>query len=168
MFQIVYNFTGIMLLSKSLALFSIFVIIFSLSESLRTTNATNLEQQQLIVEHPTDQQAKIGEQVLLKCKIRNLKGEPQWCIDDFCLGISKKEINENHQVLKGRPRHRIVGDKSKGEFHLLIEPVQLQDNMYYYCMVTAASESVKAVKSKKAFLTVLSNLTASYFYFNFK
>ena len=38
----------------------------------------------------------------------------------------------------------------------MIEPIQLQDNMFYYCMATAASETIKAVKSKKAFLTVLS------------
>jgi hypothetical protein len=114
--------------------------------------------QQIIIEGPIDQQAKIGEQIVLKCKIKNLKGEPQWCIDDFCLGISKKDqINSTiHLTLKGRPRHRIIGDKSKGEFHLMIEPIQLQDNMFYYCMATAASETIKAVKSKKAFLTVLS------------
>ena len=114
---------------------------------------------QSIVEGPSDQQAKIGEQVLLKCQIKNLKGEPQWCIDDFCLGVSKKDNGEssgNQLTLKGRPRHQIVGNKSNGEFNLLIDPVQLQDNMYYYCMVTAASETVKAVKSNKAFLTVLS------------
>ena len=114
--------------------------------------------QQIIIEGPIDQQAKIGEQIVLKCKIKNLKGEPQWCIDDFCLGISKKDqINStSHLTLKGRPRHRIIGDKSKGEFHLMIEPIQLQDNMFYYCMATAASETIKAVKSNKAFLTVLS------------
>lgn len=116
--------------------------------------------QQFIIESPNDQQAKIGDQALFKCKIKNLKGEPQWCIDDFCLGVSKNTDNSNQSnnelVLKGRPRYRIVGDKSKGEFHLLIEPVQLQDNMFFYCMATAASETIKAVKSKKVFLTVLS------------
>lgn len=122
--------------------------------------------QQIIVEHPSDQQAKIGDKVEFKCRIRNLRGEPQWCIDDFCLGLAKASsqnsnktmMNDHHQPqhLKGRPRYRIVGDRSRGEFNLLVEPVQLQDNMFFYCMATAASETVKAVKSKKAFLTVLS------------
>lgn len=125
---------------------------------------------QMITEHPSDLKAKIGDRVLLKCRILNLRGEPQWCIDDFCLGIAKpnKSVNDpenentyaltsSEQHLKGRPRYRITGDRAKGEFNLLIEPVQLQDNMKYYCMATAASETVKAVKSKKAFLTVLSN-----------
>ena len=121
--------------------------------------------QQYIVEGPNDQQAKIGDRAILKCKFKNLKGEPQWCIDDFCLGTSKnKETNgangtdNGHSYLKGRTRYRIVGEKTKGEFHLLIEPVQLQDNMFFYCMATAASETVKAVKSNKVFLTVLSKL----------
>ena len=116
-------------------------------------------QTQMVLESPSDQQARIGDQVLLKCKFKNLRGEPQWCIDDFCLGVSKKDLAANtgdSLVLKGRPRHRIIGNKTRGEFHLLIEPVQLQDNMYYYCMATAASETIKAVKSKKAFVTVLS------------
>lgn len=135
------------------------------SLNIRTSSTQNLNDQQVIVEGPADQQAKIGEQVVLKCRIRNLKGEPQWCIDDFCLGVDKRSVSSSNvksinqtQTLKGRPRHRIVGDKSKGEFHLLIEPIQLQDNMFYYCMVTAASETIKAVKSKKVFLTVLSKI----------
>ena len=150
-------------------------------------------EQQVIIDAPVDQQARIGDQALLKCKIKNLRGEPQWCIDDFCLGVAKRDHHHHHHdhhdnhkqdstvfdkqhspsassssassskeyvgngdVLKGRPRYRIVGDKSKGEFHLLIEPVQLQDNMYFYCMATAASETIKAVKSNRVFLTVLS------------
>jgi hypothetical protein len=124
-------------------------------------------QQQAIVEHPNDQYVKIGDQALFKCKIRNLRGEPQWCIDDFCLGLTKTKSNqasddEDANSLKGRPRYKIVGDKAKGEFHLLVEPVQLQDNMYFYCMATAASETIKAVKSRKVFLTVLSKLHFSF------
>jgi hypothetical protein len=121
-------------------------------------------QQQSLIEGPIDTQAKIGDQILLKCRFKNLKGEPQWCIDDFCLGVAKKDQNnqndqyDSNLALKGRPRYRIVGDKSKGEFNLLIEPVQLQDNMYFYCMATAASETIKAVKSRKVFLTVLSKI----------
>lgn len=113
--------------------------------------------EQIIVENPQDQQAIIGDRAILKCKVKNLKGEPQWCIDDFCLGVLKKDLQSRNETihLKGRPRYKIIGDRLKGEFHLLIEPVQLQDNMYFYCMVTAASETIKAVKSKRIFLTVL-------------
>lgn len=118
-------------------------------------------QQQTIIEDPSDQQVKVGDKALLKCRVKNLRGEPQWCIDDFCLGVSKNLIESgNHSAglsLKGRPRYRIIGDRSRGEFDLLIEPVQLQDNMFFYCMVTAASETIKAVKSKKVFLTVLAH-----------
>ncbi|CAF0810103.1 unnamed protein product [Brachionus calyciflorus] len=115
--------------------------------------------EQLIQENPQDQQAIIGDRTVLKCRFKNLQGEPQWCIDDFCLGVSKNDIQnkiKNGTIhLKGRPRYKILGDRLKGEFHLLIEPVQLQDNMFFYCMATAASETIKAVKSKKIFLTVL-------------
>lgn len=118
---------------------------------------SSMSADQLIVEHPQDQQAIIGDRAILKCKFSNLHGEPQWCIDDFCLGLSKKNLyhRNNTAHLKGRSRYKILGDRGKGEFHLLIEPVQLQDNMYFYCMATAASVTIKAVKSKKVFLTVL-------------
>ncbi len=140
-------------------LITIFLILNLISQIVTTNNL-----QQAIVEEPDDQQVSIGDQVILKCKINNLRGEPQWCIDDFCLGFSanknteEKSIGQDQFILKGRPRHKIIGDKTKGEFHLLIEPVQLQDNMFYYCMATAATGNVKAIKSKKVFLTVLSKL----------
>ena len=141
------------------------VLIFTACYLISLTHAHPNQQQQTIAEDPSDQQAKIGDRAVLKCRIRNLRGEPQWCIDDFCLGVSKTEPiqasssssgGSHHLTLKGRPRYRIVGDRAKGEFDLLIEPVQLQDNMYFYCMTTAASETIKAVKSKRVFLTVLS------------
>ena len=118
---------------------------------------SSINANQLIVEHPQDQQAIIGDRTVLKCKFSHLQGEPQWCIDDFCLGVSKKSSYQrnNSAYLKGRSRYKILGDRNKGEFHLLIEPVQLQDNMYFYCMATAASVTIKAVKSKRVFLTVL-------------
>lgn len=118
---------------------------------------SSIRADQMIVEHPQDQQAIIGDRTVLKCKFSNLRGEPQWCIDDFCLGLSKKSPYQRNDsaYLKGRSRYKILGDRSRGEFHLLIEPVQLQDNMYFYCMATAASVTIKAVKSKRVFLTVL-------------
>lgn len=109
-------------------------------------------QQQVVVESPASVVAKLGESVVFKCKFKGLLGEPQWCLDDFCLGITKD------LTLKGRSRHRIVGNQANGEYNLQIESVQLQDNMFYYCMATAGSESAKAVKSMKASLTVISML----------
>jgi len=162
--------------ARSLSVCHFLRLILLVSFAIRSCSSSNYlshnsyqHQQQAIVEHPNDQYAKIGEQVLFKCKIRNLRGEPQWCIDDFCLGLTKSKSNQvdkgndegDANSLKGRPRYKIVGDKAKGEFHLLVEPVQLQDNMYFYCMATAASETIKAVKSKKVFLTVLSKLHLS-------
>ena len=110
----------------------------------------NTNQEQAVIESPNSIVAKLGETVLFKCKFKGLKGEPQWCLDDFCLGITKD------LTLKGRSRHRIVGNQANGEYNLQIESVQLQDNMFYYCMATAASETAKAVKSAKASLTVIS------------
>ena len=141
-----------------------YLITIYLTSVILLTNLVQSSPQQKIVEGPESQQARIGDQVILKCKIQNLAGEPQWCIDDFCLGFSRK--NHKKQVapgdlqltLKGRPRHKIIGDRSKGEYHLLIEPVQLQDNMYFYCMATAAVVNIKAVKSERIFLTVLSKI----------
>jgi hypothetical protein len=54
--------------------------------------------QQIIIEGPIDQQAKIGEQIVLKCKIKNLKGEPQWCIDDFCFKKGSNKFNKSFNI----------------------------------------------------------------------
>lgn len=107
------------------------------------------DQQQIILESPYSQEAKLGDTIVFKCKIKGLQGELQWCLDDFCLGVSKD------LTLKGRPRHRIIGNQLDGEYNLQIEQIQIQDHMGYYCMATAASELIDAVKSDKAFLTVL-------------
>jgi hypothetical protein len=107
------------------------------------------QQHQVVIESPSNVIARLGETVVFNCKFKALKGEPQWCIDDFCLGITKD------RTLKGRSRHRITGNQANGEYNLQIDSVQLQDNMFYYCMATAASEVIKAVKSNKAALTVL-------------
>ena len=160
----------------SVRLFGAFVcwlLLLSPVSQARTHRPQGLQQR--MKQGPRNQQAKIGDQVVLKCQIENLAGEPQWCIDDFCLGFSgSKETTttttnnstrasgqqvRQQQTLKGRPRHKIVGDPAKGEYHLLIEPVQLQDNMHFFCMATAAlvgSKEVRAVKSERVFLTVLS------------
>lgn len=144
------------------------LLLLSPVSQARTPRAQGLQQR--IKQGPRNQQAKIGDQVVLKCQIEHLAGEPQWCIDDFCLGFSgAKETTRaannsaraasGQQTLKGRPRHKIVGDPTQGEYHLLIEPVQLQDNMHFFCMATAAlvgSKEVRAVKSERVFLTVLS------------
>jgi hypothetical protein len=135
--------------------FKMFYLIFLLFNYSNANHNEQQKQPQIITDEPVDQQIKLGDRALLKCRVKNLKGEAQWCIDDFCLGVSKSPQQQKESMhLKGRPRYKIVGDRSKGEFDLLIDPVQIQDNMYFYCMVTAASETIRAVKSRKVFLTV--------------
>jgi len=149
-------------LRPSYKIFTLYFILISLTDIAQARTIQPSGPPQIISQGPQSQQARIGDQVILKCKIENLAGEPQWCIDDFCLGFSRKNHHEQSPedpqlTLKGRPRHKIIGDRSKGEYHLLIEPVQLQDNMFYYCMATAAVVNIKAVKSERVFLTVLTN-----------
>jgi hypothetical protein len=141
----------LLILKKILFLIIIFTkFLDTLTQQQHRNSNRLISQEQAVIESPNSIVAKLGEGVLFKCKFKGLKGEPQWCLDDFCLGITKD------LTLKGRSRHRIVGNQANGEYNLLIESVQLQDNMFYYCMATAASETTKAVKSTKASLTVIS------------
>ncbi|CAL8278770.1 unnamed protein product [Arctogadus glacialis] len=51
---------------------------------------------------------------------------------------------------KGYPRYDIVGDHSKGEYHLLIQRTEMQDDAFFECQAIQA-----AIRSRPARLTVL-------------
>lgn len=58
----------------------------------------------------------------------------------------------------GYPRYDIVGDHSKGEYHLLIQRTDIQDDAFFECQAIQA-----AIRSRPAHLTVLGK---SYFLYH--
>ncbi len=102
---------------------------------------------QTFVESPQNLSVAIGTEALLKCTIKNQRGEITWCKDDsFCTFGRRKNFTDQRLTL--------TGDSSKGEHHLLIKNSSILDDTKYQCQVTA-SENEQAIKSEWAYLTVL-------------
>lgn len=122
---------------------------------------------QSFIETPRNTTVQFGHEVMLKCSIKNQKGEVVWCKDDsFCTFGRKRNFTDS--------RLTIAGDESKGlkrfkkclkfkfknfifkigEHHLLIKNSSLVDDTKYQCQVTA-TDTEPAIKSDFAYLTVL-------------
>ncbi|XP_071534279.1 nephrin-like isoform X2 [Panulirus ornatus] len=95
-------------------------------------------EEQLFRVTPVSVQVKTGEDVFLRCVVDNQQGNVQWTKDGFALGFERE--------VPGYPRYHYLGDGSKGEHHLVIKGVTLQDDGEYQCQVgpTSASEAMWA------------------------
>ncbi|XP_034538842.1 kin of IRRE-like protein 3 [Notolabrus celidotus] len=65
-----------------------------------------------------------------------------WLRDGMALGVNRD--------VSGYPRYDIVGDHSRGEYHLLIQRTEIQDDAFFECQAIQA-----AIRSRPARLTVL-------------
>ncbi|KAF7630886.1 hypothetical protein Mgra_00008852 [Meloidogyne graminicola] len=107
-------------------------------------NCINAEQR--IIEEPKDTIVRIGENVLLKCRVKNQKGHVHWL---------KGEIGLGHK--RDMPlfeRMSMVGNIEEGEFDLEIKNVSLADDDNYRCQLTPTDDELPKI-SKRAHLTVI-------------
>uniref|UniRef100_A0A674CBG8 Kirre like nephrin family adhesion molecule 3 n=1 Tax=Salmo trutta TaxID=8032 RepID=A0A674CBG8_SALTR len=91
---------------------------------------------------PTDLVVVAGQPVTLACSIPGYHGMVLWLRDGMALGVNRD--------LSGYPRYDIVGDHSKGEYHLLIQRTEMQDDAFFECQAIQA-----AIRTRPARLTVL-------------
>uniref|UniRef100_A0A8C7Q3Z6 Kirre like nephrin family adhesion molecule 3a n=1 Tax=Oncorhynchus mykiss TaxID=8022 RepID=A0A8C7Q3Z6_ONCMY len=103
----------------------------------KTLNASAVFTQQ-----PTDLVVVAGQPVTLPCSIPGYHGMVLWLRDGMALGVNRD--------LSGYPRYDIVGDHSKGEYHLLIQRTEMQDDAFFECQAIQA-----AIRTRPARLTVL-------------
>ncbi|RNA25670.1 nephrin-like isoform X2 [Brachionus plicatilis] len=88
-----------------------------------------------------------GEDVTLKCTVKNQKGEVFWCRDEsFCVYTRKRNMTD--------PRLSFGGNETLGENHLVIKNASLSDDTKYQCQVLATDKE-PSIKSDWAYLTVL-------------
>ncbi|XP_019647732.1 PREDICTED: nephrin-like [Branchiostoma belcheri] len=99
--------------------------------------------QQYFITEPEDTQVPAGNTVLLKCKVGRKTGEVQWLKDGFLLGSDRD--------LPGFPRYRVVGDSSAGQYSLLIENANLNDEAGFQCQLGPPNP----IGSRTARVTVL-------------
>uniref|UniRef100_A0A8C6S4K6 Kirre like nephrin family adhesion molecule 3a n=1 Tax=Neogobius melanostomus TaxID=47308 RepID=A0A8C6S4K6_9GOBI len=96
----------------------------------------------VFTQQPTDLVVVAGQPVTLPCSIPGYHGMVLWLRDGMALGVNRD--------LSGYPRYDIVGDHSKGEYHLLIQRTDIQDDAFFECQAIQA-----AIRSRPARLTVL-------------
>ncbi|XDV31970.1 hypothetical protein PO909_002885 [Leuciscus waleckii] len=117
---------------------------------------TGLEQyegvcgQQAFKTEPRNVTVRAGATSLLKCEVLRASGAVQWVKDGLLLGPQRS--------LPGYPRYSMTGDQKKGQYHLQIFNVSLEDDGNYECQV-GRSVSSRAIVSRTAWLNVQSKQT---------
>ncbi|XP_062870810.1 kin of IRRE-like protein 3 [Trichomycterus rosablanca] len=96
----------------------------------------------VFVQQPHDMVVVAGQPVTLPCTITGYHGMVLWVKDGLALGVNRD--------MSGYPRYDVVGDHSKGEYHLLIQRVDLADDGSFECQGIQAG-----IRSRPARLTVL-------------
>ncbi|XP_068225631.1 nephrin-like isoform X3 [Palaemon carinicauda] len=76
---------------------------------------------------PESVEVNEGDDVFLSCVVQNQQGKAQWTKDGFALGFERD--------VPGYPRYSYSGDSSKGEHHLIIHGITLEDDGEYQCQV---------------------------------
>ncbi|XP_066981573.1 nephrin-like [Macrobrachium rosenbergii] len=108
-------------LGKSfLCLAAFFAVIFGERSGVKAED-------QMFRVRPESVEVRSGADVFLRCVVENQQGNAQWTKDGFALGF------ERH--VPGYPRYSYSGDPSKGEHHLIIKGVTLEDDGEYQCQV---------------------------------
>ena len=92
-----------------------------------------------------DASARIGDTIILPCRVIYRVGLLQWTRDDFGLGLDR--------ALRGFPRYQMIGSEEEGDYSLEISNVQLEDDALFQCQV-GASSNVPGIRSRSSKLTV--------------
>ncbi|XP_060751863.1 kin of IRRE-like protein 3 [Tachysurus vachellii] len=96
----------------------------------------------VFIQQPHDMVVVAGQPVTLPCAITGYHGMVLWVKDGLALGVNRD--------MSGYPRYDVVGDHSKGEYHLLIQRTELADDGSFECQGIQVG-----IRSRPARLTVL-------------
>ena len=119
---------------------TILIIILSVYPALATDQSFSQE--------PRDETVTGGEELVLRCRVSNIRGDCQWTKDGFGLGNSRE--------LPGFPRYRMTeGEEEEGNCDLWISPVLPSDEATYQCQV-GAGPGFSAILSRAAVVRVTS------------
>ncbi|EDS27745.1 conserved hypothetical protein [Culex quinquefasciatus] len=91
------------------------------------------QQQQTFRISPNDIEARLGEEVVLRCEVDHLAGEVQWTKDGFALGFTNDIV--------GFPRFSLNQNHSQGVYNLRITNTSYDDAASYQCQVGPAKHN---------------------------
>ncbi|XP_026790730.3 LOW QUALITY PROTEIN: nephrin [Pangasianodon hypophthalmus] len=101
--------------------------------------------QQAFRTEPRNVTVRAGATALLKCEVLRASGTVQWVKDGLLLGPLRS--------LPGHPRYTMTGDENRGQYHLQIEDVRLEDDSSYECQV-GRSETSHPIVSRTVWINV--------------
>ncbi|TRY84678.1 hypothetical protein DNTS_016294 [Danionella cerebrum] len=118
----------------------------------------------VFIQQPHDLVVVAGQPVTLPCTITGYHGMVLWVKDGLALGVNRDlsgtHLSQGHHTeetfvsreegelpigaghLKGYPRYDVVGDHSKGEYHLLIQRTELVDDGSFECQAIQTIDSI--------------------------
>ncbi|XP_016363163.1 nephrin-like [Sinocyclocheilus anshuiensis] len=101
--------------------------------------------QQAFKTEPRNVTVRAGATALLKCEVLRASGAVQWVKDGLLLGLQRS--------LPGYSRYSMTGDQQKGQYHLQILNLNLEDDGPFECQVGRFVSS-RAIVSRTAWLNV--------------
>ncbi|KAM9310025.1 nephrin [Pholidichthys leucotaenia] len=110
--------------------------------------------QQVFRSEPSNLTVPMGATAKLKCEVLRASGTVQWVKDGLLLGPQRS--------LPGFPRYSMIGNPERGQYHLQIKNIQLEDDTVYECQA-GQSETSDAIISTPAWITVLIPPSKPYF-----
>ncbi|TDH12004.1 hypothetical protein EPR50_G00066240 [Perca flavescens] len=110
--------------------------------------------QQAFRSEPRNLTVRMGATAVLRCEVLRASGTVQWVKDGLLLGPQRS--------LPGFPRYSMIGNPTKGQYHLQIEKAQLEDDASYECQV-GRSESSRAIISSTVWVNMLIPPSKPYF-----
>ena len=113
--------------------------------NLPSNSAKIYQEKQRFAIEPVDATSRLGDTIILPCRVVNRIGLLQWTRDGFGLGLDRQ--------LSGFARYQMVGSEEEGDYSLEISNVQLEDDAMFQCQV-GASSNVAGIRSRSSKLTV--------------
>uniref|UniRef100_A0A8D0D7W3 NPHS1 adhesion molecule, nephrin n=1 Tax=Sander lucioperca TaxID=283035 RepID=A0A8D0D7W3_SANLU len=110
--------------------------------------------QQAFRSEPRNLTVRMGATAVLRCEVLRASGTVQWVKDGLLLGPQRS--------LPGFPRYSMIGNPTRGQYHLQIEKAQLEDDASYECQV-GRSESSQAIISSTVWVNMLIPPSKPYF-----
>ncbi|XP_034730728.1 nephrin isoform X2 [Etheostoma cragini] len=110
--------------------------------------------QQAFRSEPRNLTVRMGATAVLRCEVLRASGTVQWVKDGLLLGPQRS--------LPGFPRYSMIGNPTRGQYHLQIEKAQLEDDASYECQV-GRSESSRAIISSTVWVNMLIPPSKPYF-----
>ncbi len=121
---------------------------------------------QQIITNTKDVFIKPNTNVLMECKIIDYDPNQdliEWCKNDFCTWGRLFEVTSQQRLqYKSLPKYFITGNRTYGEWNLLIENVTESEVGDYKCSLTRRSTKLK-IESKPTKLMLMSKTVFIYF-----